>query len=48
MEADRVMALKDLLDKGRCLIGMHQGEWAFDAAGECAHPLPFLLREWGR
>jgi CHAT domain-containing protein len=43
MGADRVMALKDLLDKGRCLIGMHQGEWALDAAGECSQTRVCLI-----
>ena len=28
--------LKDLFDRGKCLVGMHQGEWAFDAPARCA------------
>src|SRR5881628_172812 len=27
--------LKDLLDKGKCLIGIHQGDWMFDAPDRC-------------
>jgi tetratricopeptide (TPR) repeat protein len=30
------MALKDLLDKGKCLVGFHRGEWVFDTTGQCA------------
>ena len=30
------MALKDLFDKGKCLVGLHQGDWTFDAADRCS------------
>ena len=31
-----MMALKDLFDKGKCLVGLHQGDWTFDAADRCS------------
>ena len=30
------MALKDWLDTGKCLLGLHQGDWRLEAPGGCA------------
>ena len=30
------MALKDWLDTGKCLLGLHQGDWRLEAPGSCA------------
>ena len=29
------MALKDWLDTGKCLLGLHQGDWRLEAPGRC-------------
>jgi hypothetical protein len=35
LDGDKLMAVKDWLDTGKCLLGFHQGDWRLESSARC-------------